>query len=66
MFLPGVSCARLANARTGDTDVAIGLERAVGSLVACNSEGHVLTCHSNSNSLVLAVNNIVLSIASIS
>ena len=51
---------------TGDTKVDIGLARAVGSLVACNSACHILTCHSNSDSLVLAANNVVLSIASIS
>ena len=51
---------------TGDTNVDIGLGRAVGSLVACNGANRVLTCHSNSDSLVLAANNIVLSIASIS
>ena len=66
MFLPGVSCARLESAPTGDTNVDIGLERAVGSLVACDSACHVLTCHSNSDSLVPAANNIVLSVASIS
>ena len=32
------------------------LGRAVGSLVACNNAGHALTCHSNSDSLVLAAN----------
>ena len=77
MFLPGVSCARRASApapasrsrkqggmvtRTSRN----GLEWAVGSLVACNGAGHVLTCHSTSDSLVLVGNNIVLSIASIS
>ena len=39
---------------TGDTNVDIGLGRAVGSLVACNSACHVLTCHSNSDSLVVS------------
>ena len=46
----------------GDT----GLEWTVGSLVACSGAGHFLTCHSTSDSLAPAANNIVLSIASIS
>ena len=48
------------------TRTSTSVSRAVGSLVACNNAGHVLTCHSNSDSLVLAANNSVLSIASIS
>ena len=76
MLLPGVSCARLANApapasrsrKQGGlvTRTSTSVSRAVGSLVACDSACHVLTCHSNADSLVLAANNIVLSIASIS
>ena len=76
MFPPGVSCVRLANApapasrsrKQGGlvTRTSTSVSRAVGSLVACNSASHVLTCHSNSDSLVLAANNVVLSIASIS
>ena len=48
------------------TRTSTSVARAVGSLVACNSAVHVLTCHSNADSLVLAANNVVLSIASIS
>ena len=60
MFLPGVSCARLANppapaSRSRKQGVLVtrtstSVSRAVGSWVACNSASHVLTCHSNSDS----------------
>ena len=48
------------------TRTSTSVSRAVGSLVACDSACQVLTCHSNADSLVLAANNTVLSIASIS
>ena len=50
-----VSCTRLASAcasasppgktrLAGDTDVDVGIEMAVGTLVACDSVNHALTC----------------------
>ena len=56
-----VSCARLGSASrsgkqklAGDTYVDVGIEVAAGTLVPCNSFDQALTCHSISDSLVLA------------
>ena len=49
----------------GNTTAGTGLERAIGSLGPCNSAGHILTCHSTSDSQVLAANNLVHSITNI-
>ena len=70
----GVSCARLASATApasrsrkkepaGDTDVPIGNEVAVGTLVACDSANQALTCHSTSDPFVLAANRAAVNVS---
>ena len=57
---------------TGNTDVDIGLEMAVGTLVACDSVDRALTClwaltcHWPEDALVLAAYNPAFSIACVS
>ena len=47
----------------GDTDVDVGTRMAVGTFAACNTFDHAPTCHSSSDSLVLAANEPVFSIS---
>ena len=61
-----VTCARLASATApASCSREKEPEMAVGTVVACDGVNHALTCHSTSDSLVLAANRTASSIADV-